>query len=221
MHLQDDAGRRHILLFGRQNLQNTVLLAYIQGQLGMHSQLVHELVWPPACLPADGQTLLMFDTDGVRPERLAKVLDTVYEEDDDTSPAIALFNVPQRHAMESFVCWPRVCALFYRDSTQQQLIRGVEAVFKGELWLPRKLVNAHLERTRQRPRAFEPPPVSLTSRESEILHLVATGATNQAIAEILELSTHTVKTHLYNLFRKVGVKNRVQAINWAKEHLSV
>ncbi|MDP2506015.1 MULTISPECIES: LuxR C-terminal-related transcriptional regulator [unclassified Oceanobacter] len=218
MDRQYSTDRRYILLFGRQNLQNAILLDYIQTHLGLHAQLVHKLAWPPAHFPADGQTLLMFDTDGVRPERLARILDEIYEAD--AVSLIGLFNVPEHHALEEFICWPRVSALFYRHTSQSLLLEGIKAVFNGELWLPRKLVNDHLERTRQRPRALEPPPVSLTGREAEILHLVETGATNQDIADALEVSTHTIKTHLYNLFKKIGVKNRVQAINWAKEHLS-
>ena len=39
------------------------------------------------------------------------------------------------------------------------------------------------------------------------------------MAEELNVSMHTVKTHVYNLFRKIGVTNRIQAVNWAKENM--
>jgi DNA-binding CsgD family transcriptional regulator len=57
---------------------------------------------------------------------------------------------------------------------------------------------------------------ALTSREMEVLALLEAGATNGQIAEKLYLSVGTVKTHNYNIFSKLGVKNRVQAINRAK-----
>ncbi|HCH5920402.1 helix-turn-helix transcriptional regulator, partial [Vibrio parahaemolyticus] len=46
------------------------------------------------------------------------------------------------------------------------------------------------------------------------------GASNQQIAEQLFVSENTVKTHLHNIFKKIDVKNRVQALIWAKENIS-
>ncbi|MBN8430549.1 response regulator transcription factor [Microbulbifer salipaludis] len=59
----------------------------------------------------------------------------------------------------------------------------------------------------------------LTKREQEILAQLTTGEPNSIIASRLHLSEHTVKNHMYNIFRKIGVKNRLQASNWAKLHL--
>ena len=59
----------------------------------------------------------------------------------------------------------------------------------------------------------------LTKREQEILTQLTRGEPNSVIASELHLSEHTVKNHMYNIFRKIGVKNRLQASNWAKMHL--
>ena len=56
-------------------------------------------------------------------------------------------------------------------------------------------------------------------REIEILGLISTGATNADIADKLIISQHTVKTHIYNIFQKIGVPNRLQAALWAGKHL--
>ncbi len=56
----------------------------------------------------------------------------------------------------------------------------------------------------------------LSEREKEILRLVAQGLTNQAIADRLVISLTTVKTHVGNIFLKLGVKNRTQAIACAE-----
>lgn len=61
----------------------------------------------------------------------------------------------------------------------------------------------------------------LTKREQEILAQLTTGEPNSIIASRLHLSEHTVKNHMYNIFRKIGVKNRLQASNWAKLHLQM
>jgi DNA-binding NarL/FixJ family response regulator len=56
----------------------------------------------------------------------------------------------------------------------------------------------------------------LTSREREVLDLIATGATNPEIAARLFLSTHTVKEHTGKLYRKLKVRNRAQAVQRAQ-----
>lgn len=55
----------------------------------------------------------------------------------------------------------------------------------------------------------------LSPRESEILHLMAEGLANEAIAERLVLSVETIRTHAKNLSRKLGVRCRAQAVAYA------
>ena len=55
----------------------------------------------------------------------------------------------------------------------------------------------------------------LTARESEILAAVARGLTNRDIASELWVSEHTVKYHLSNVYRKLGVSSRTEAVRWA------
>ncbi len=59
----------------------------------------------------------------------------------------------------------------------------------------------------------------LTERQIQILALVAVGATNDEIADKLCISPHTVKTHLYRIFKNINVPNRVQASLWAAKNL--
>ena len=59
----------------------------------------------------------------------------------------------------------------------------------------------------------------LTERQIEILAMIAIGATNDEIADKLCISPHTVKTHLYKIFKKINVPNRVQAALWAAKNL--
>ena len=60
--------------------------------------------------------------------------------------------------------------------------------------------------------------ISLSSREIEIIELVAMGLTNQEIAERLTISKRTVDNHVSNVFTKTGSKNRVALLNWAMDH---
>ena len=52
---------------------------------------------------------------------------------------------------------------------------------------------------------------NLTGREIEVLHLVAAGRTNHEISRKLSISAHTAKSHVINIFNKLGVNNRTQA----------
>jgi DNA-binding NarL/FixJ family response regulator len=59
---------------------------------------------------------------------------------------------------------------------------------------------------------------SLTRRELEILGLVAEGYTNAQLARMLWVTEQTVKFHLSNIYRKLGVANRTEASRWAQLH---
>jgi LuxR family transcriptional regulator, maltose regulon positive regulatory protein len=56
----------------------------------------------------------------------------------------------------------------------------------------------------------------LSDRELEVLQLMATGASNQDIAEALVIAVNTVKRHARNIFDKLGVENRTQAVARAR-----
>jgi DNA-binding NarL/FixJ family response regulator len=60
------------------------------------------------------------------------------------------------------------------------------------------------------------PATELSSREHEVLDLIAEGSTNKEIAERLFLSPHTVKEHTSTLYRKLGVRNRAEAVQRAQ-----
>jgi DNA-binding CsgD family transcriptional regulator len=57
----------------------------------------------------------------------------------------------------------------------------------------------------------------LSSRELEVLQLIVTGLSNQQIADKLSVAPSTIKTHINNLYGKLGVQTRVQAVNRARE----
>jgi DNA-binding CsgD family transcriptional regulator len=81
-------------------------------------------------------------------------------------------------------------------------------VAAGEQWLPLDLVDATLARDSQprsaRQRMFD----SLTKRQQQIVMMVSNGLSNKGVGRRLDLSEGTVKVHLHNIFRKLGVNNR-------------
>ena len=62
------------------------------------------------------------------------------------------------------------------------------------------------------------PPGGLTTREAEVLALLASGLSNAEIAQRLYLSHATVKTHINRIFAKTGARDRAQAVRYAYQH---
>ena len=63
-----------------------------------------------------------------------------------------------------------------------------------------------------------PRPAGLSEREVEVLRLLATGATNGAIAEALVISAYTVANHVRSILNKTGAANRTEAAMFAARH---
>lgn len=107
-----------------------------------------------------------------------------------------------------------------KDTTADDLIAALRAVAGGGAWLDPRVTPRVLEAVRDtrraergRIRGFE----DLSEREREVLALVASGASNPEIAELLYLSERTVKGHISNIFAKLGARDRAAAIILAFE----
>ena len=107
-----------------------------------------------------------------------------------------------------------------KDAPPQTLFDAVRVVAAGEALLAptvtRRLI-AEFARLRPPQRAHTRDLDGLTPREIEILSLVAAGLSNQEIADRLVLSNETVKTHVSHILRKLGLRDRAQAVVAAYE----
>jgi DNA-binding NarL/FixJ family response regulator len=99
-----------------------------------------------------------------------------------------------------------------KDVRPTDLIDAIRLVAAGNALLGPTVTQRLLERFAEPEPAAAELPTSLTERELEILQLVAAGLSNAEIAERLVVSETTVKTHVSNLLRKLGVRDRVQAV---------
>ncbi len=93
-----------------------------------------------------------------------------------------------------------------KHSSGDQILPAIEALMDGRQWLSPEATTKLQERNRTE---------TLTSREKELLPLLAQGEANKQIAAILGLSEETVKTHVRNILGKLQVRDRTEAVTVA------
>jgi DNA-binding NarL/FixJ family response regulator len=105
-----------------------------------------------------------------------------------------------------------------KDVRPEELVEGVRTVARGDALLAPSVTRRLLDRfvaALPDPDAAPPPPVDLSGREVEVLALVARALSNGEIAERLHLGETTVKTHVSSVLRKLGLRDRIQAVVYA------
>jgi LuxR family transcriptional regulator, positive regulator of biofilm formation len=110
----------------------------------------------------------------------------------------------------------RPCGFIYRCEPSGQFFLTVRDLFLDQTSVPEGPPTLFMRRGNGNAHDEGHP---LSPREFHILFMMAGGLTNKDIAARLNISSHTVRTHLYNLFRKIDVGNRVQASLWVHEHV--
>ncbi len=113
---------------------------------------------------------------------------------------------------------------YLRELSVEFYVGAVAVLFSGlGIWMGLKLTQAF--RRKETPRAVSPKEdpdpgmvekLGISPRELEVLQLMAEGYSNQEIADKLFISLNTVKTHTSNLFSKLDVRRRTQAIQRGK-----
>lgn len=111
------------------------------------------------------------------------------------------------------------CSFVGKHEGPGALVPALQAVMAGQVLMPGTAAMQLLELVRQAPdegAGLRPVVSEFTAREWEILDLMSVGESTQAIAEALVLSPHTVYSHIKNIFRKLGVHTRGDAVREAR-----
>ncbi len=123
-----------------------------------------------------------------------------------------VFNVEQRLTTEELLTFGNLKGLFYKADSIEEIAKGCGEIINSQNWLPRKVASQLLHYYRHVVDTnTSPVTVDLTTRELQILRSLQSGGSNTQIADSLFISEFTVKSHLYQIFKKLSVKNRVQA----------
>jgi DNA-binding NarL/FixJ family response regulator len=104
-----------------------------------------------------------------------------------------------------------------KDAPPEDLVAAIRLIAAGEALLAPTVTRRVIEAFVRQPPATQAAPTDLTTRELEVLRLMARGRSNDEIAADLFLSRTTVKTHVTRVLAKLGVRDRVQAVVHAYE----
>jgi DNA-binding NarL/FixJ family response regulator len=211
----------NVYIIGPLNLQNEFLLYVVEREFSAKCQIydqdlkqfyIEEVLTESGLTPS----LILIDS---ATQSFENILKEVATQEVGENWKIALFNLNTQAGVETKALTRRIQGFFYAEDSFEIFLKGIKAIFEGEIWIPRRVLLQYVYETMEEKRSFIQQKTALTHREIEILSLVSMGATNDEIANKMFISTNTVKTHLYNIFKKIKVPNRLQAALWASKNL--
>ncbi|MGB0466883.1 MAG: response regulator transcription factor [Pontibacterium sp.] len=208
-----DLETRNVQLISQQTKLIDEITALLPSAIEFYTQTEPVL---PKRSPALASSLLLLDCGSIGwPTSLALLSEAQSER---PRSRVALINVAEPQDVSEALKWPVLSGIFTQQMGTVLLDKGLRELIAGRYWFSREQMN-QLAGFRQAPKAQgRQPAEALSPRELEVLDLTSQGNSNAEIAKELFLSQHTVKTHLYNLYRKLGVVNRTQAVHWYQEN---
>lgn len=205
-----------ICLVGVNAFNNELLANFIQDQTGLDCCCKNFYSHNSAINPSAEQTVVIlidctdFDIPDIWPT--LKNLNP----DDNGNCLPVLDHVDPGWGIEHRAIKTGVRGVLYNHQDISLYPKAMRAILNGELWYPRRILEKHLLAVKTQPLMHtHEAMVKLTMREREILTLLASGMSNQKMADRLCISPHTVKTHIYNVYKKLNVTNRLQAASRA------
>jgi len=204
---------RQLLLITHPSVQANAFASYLSDLLSVFVD-VHNINKPLVQRLPRG-TVVLFDI-AVSNKKLNGIWRDIIQSQVE-GPRLLIINSAQKYELYEMAKWPALYGVFRHDDDESRLIEGVKAVLHGEQTAELSVMHPAMYAAVHT--SSDSDNVPLTERECEILNELRHGATNMDIARALFISENTVRTHLYNVFRKLSVKNRTQAVSWANENL--
>jgi LuxR family transcriptional regulator, positive regulator of biofilm formation len=211
----------YLHVVGRNKLQNDLLLSFLKEKTSFSGKCIKNLesVSPVNNCEHELPQFLLLDWTGVDRETIWSDIDS-WRSSNSCRCFIAFCNVDPKVEIERLALTNNVQGLFYKNDPLYIIPKGIYAILSGDLWYSRKsLAKCILENNFSNRYLDHASASNLTLREREILVLMASGSANKEIAGELCISGHTVKTHVYNIYRKLNVDSRFQAALWAAKYL--
>lgn len=200
-----------IILISNQSIQTQLLLDYLNKQNDILVDFVN-ISRPDMSFIVEG-SIILYDI-----QASSRKLKNVWSKllnDSAYSLRVYIINCLRSLPLYESMLWPNFESIVPNNCSTEYLLELLKEGLK----------------TSRPPRSLSPPPEYanltpsdsdygiLTEREYEILTELSKGASNVEIANAFFISENTVRTHIYNIFKKISVNNRTQAACWANLHL--
>ena len=207
-------------IVGPRRLQNEAIASYLANNTGNDCEVFENISQIPSgnSNPIDQKSLVLCDCLGRDLKRQLTELKT-FTNHNKSKSRVVFFNVSNDMEFKKKFVLKGIHGFFYKHDSLDIFLKGVQAVLDGKLWLSREMMTKCIFEGTDNDKSSKNICDKLTDRQTEILALIAVGATNEEISERLFISPHTVKTHLYKIFKKINVPNRIQAALWAAKNL--
>ncbi len=205
-----------IAVIGPTNLQNQLLVFFIQKKTGASCFLCNQATNSFIENGFDDKAgLVLVDCYGLNKAAIVGFLGSRLKRELAQNYFI-LFNLGSGFEVEKEALAQGVRGFLYEHECADTLLKAIEAVLAGEVWISRKKITEWLLNRSPFPSKKLP---DLTTREADILTCLTKGYSNLMIGEKFCISPHTVKTHIANIFKKINVRNRRHAAQWASKNL--
>ena len=217
----DSMPNAHLNIIGRNMLQNELLFSFLKNETGLKGRCAPNL---KSLNPMDNDKpeipqLVLLDCKTMDMENVWTDI-RAWNRSNCCPCLFVLFNAESDSGIEKRAMNNGIQGIFYNSDPMHSITKGIGVILKGDLWYSRKTFKKFLMGKRSAVHPSSHPAASLlTPREKQILSYIASGYTSKEIARDLEISVQTVKTHIYNLYKKIEVKDRLQASSWASKHL--
>jgi DNA-binding NarL/FixJ family response regulator len=210
-----------INIIGSTRLQNELLLSFLKEKTGLKGRCCPNL---ESILAIDAKKssipqLIILDCENIDMKNL---LTSIHKFKCQSEPQcyFVLCNVEHASMIEKTAMENGIQGIFYNNDPMQLITKGICAVLNGELWYSRKALANCVPQSRSSDNSSMHPSMSrLTFIERQVLSYIASGYTRKHISDHLKISIHTVNSHIYNIYKKINVTNRLQATLWATKFL--
>jgi len=208
-------------IVGSNMLQNELLLSFLKKKTGYEGACVQHLntTVPSDHNPPIRSLLLLVDCNDTDMKSLWPAI-TARRQLNSSQSFFALCNVEPEMEIEETAVSQGIQGIFYKNDPPHIIPKGISAILDGDLWYSRKVLTKLMKGSNfSKTMKKDPASSKLSDREKEVLGLIASGYSGKRIADKLRISEHTVKTHTYNIYKKINVSNRLQATLWSAKYL--
>jgi DNA-binding CsgD family transcriptional regulator len=217
----DLISKAYLHVVGKNKLQNDLFLSFLKQNTGFNGQCIKKLesLSPAKIREHELPQFILLDWTDVDRENVWSDISS-WRSANSCQCFFAFCNVDPKVEIEKLALTNNIQGLFYENDPLHIIPKGISSILNGDLWYSRKTLSKRILENNSSKHHFDHAAASnLTLREREILILMASGCSNKEIAGKLHISGHTVKTHVYNIYRKLNVDSRFQAALWAAKYL--